>query len=51
MFCSSCQSVDQIYECRRKICPVGHVLCEQCDENLEDCPKCSNKFSGYVNVS
>lgn len=53
MFCSSCKRIDIIRECQRKICPVGHILCENCDENLKICPEpnCLLKISSYACVS
>lgn len=51
MFCSFCRKVNELEECRRKICPFGHVACEKCDDNLKKCPECLLNFSNYVSVS
>lgn len=53
MFCSFCKNLnfEDVHESRRKICPVGHIACEDCDVNLKYCPECKIKFSNYVSVS
>ncbi|CRL07704.1 CLUMA_CG020658, isoform A [Clunio marinus] len=45
MFCSFCKNIDGIKQFKRKICNFGHILCEKCDKNIENCPACETKFS------
>ena len=50
MFCSLCMVSEGIHDCKRRICPVGHVACESCDVNLGKCPECDMKYCNYVCV-
>lgn len=52
MFCSICRRVPrEISECRRKICPIGHVTCEVCDDSSGICRQCNAEISSFVCVS
>lgn len=50
MFCSICRIVESIKECERRICSIGHILCNNCDNGSTFCPECSRKISSFVAV-